>query len=370
MVNESFNNVTNKLKYGFDLMSQHMPAVFFIGGFLWDALTIGRAVQSTDLIIFSAYLLLASYILYHIAMPEGWPTRLMRTLLGRAWFKNLSERLALETWPFLALQFLFGSLLSALFILYFNSSSHALAWIITLVLGVLLVANEFLHGEYRKLTLCWSMLGLCAMLLFNFCLPFLLGSVHAVWFYLSTLLGAGLTHFLYLRAPKHTGSIWPIWLIAGALMLAYVADMVPPVPLVKREMAVAYDVKKGNGNYLLTQQASPWWTLWDKTSDDLHIQPGKPVYFFSSVFAPAGLQTKLYHHWQWHGQQGWVTQSRIGFNLNGGRNHGYRGYTVKHNLRAGEWRVRLETESDKTIAIHYFTIALDANNPTTYVHVY
>ena len=347
------------------LILGNVPALFFIGGFLWDALTIGKAVKSSDLIIFSAYLLLASYILYHIALPEGWPTRLMRTFFSRAWFQNLNDRLGLAAWPFLALQFLFGSLLSALFILYFNSSSYALAWIITLVLGVLLVANEFLHGEYRKLTLCWGMLGLCAMLLFNFCLPFLLGSIHAVWFYLSTLLGAGLTHALYLRAPKHMGSIWPVWLIAGTLMLAYMADMVPPVPLVKREVAVAYDIKKAGGKYLLTQQATPWWVWWPKTSNDLTIQAGQPVYFFSAIFAPSGLQTKLYHHWQWHGKQGWVTQSRVGFNLNGGRNNGYRGYTVKHNLRAGEWRVRLETEADKTLAVQGFEVAVgEASNNT------
>lgn len=332
-------------------VGDYFPAIFFLSGFVWDALTIGRNVTAFDLTIFAAYLLLAGLILYLVARPiqlENTQSTLIHWL-----HQYYSPR-----FPYFLLQFLFGSLFSALFILYFKSSSHWLAWLMSLLLALLLVANEFLESEYKRFTLSWALFGLCAMLLFNFALPFLLGSIHAVWFYLSTLLGASLAFWLYKKTPHHFGSIKPVGVIAALLMFAYMVDMIPPVPLVKRDVAMAYALNKVGADYQLTQQASPWWVLWRKDSDELVLVSGERVYCFSSVFAPPGLQTKLYHRWEHYDKhQGWQTQSRIGFTLSGGRYGGFRGYTYKQNLAEGDWRVSVETENEKTIAVHDFSIA-------------
>lgn len=277
------------------------------------------------------------------------------------WLANvitrLYQRLHYPNLPYFLLQFIFGNLLSALFILYFKSSSHWLAWLTVLLLGVLLVANEYLEDEYKQFTLSWALFGFCAMLLFNFALPFVIGSIHAAWFYLSTVLGASLAYWLYAKTPSHLGSIKPVGLIAGLLMLAYAADMIPPVPLVKRETAIALALNKVNGQYHLRQQASNWWVFWHKTTDDLALVAGQRVYFFSAVFAPRGLKTKLFHRWQQYDKKsGWQTRAIVSFNLNGGRDDGFRGYTYKSNLSAGDWRVRLETENEKTIAVHEFSV--------------
>ena len=340
-------------------LGDYLPAIFFFGGFIWDALTIGRYVAATDLIFFAGYLLLAAFILFFTSRPSfiladatKLPTRLQWLYASRL--------------PYFLLQFLFGSLLSALFILYFKSANHWLAWLLAFLLALLLVANEFLENHYRRFTLSWALFGLCAMLLLNFVLPFVLGSVHAAWFYISTLLGAGFAYWLYAKTPNHMGSILPIWLIAGLLMLAYTADMIPPVPLVKRQIAIAYSIEKVAGNYQLTQQQSSWWLFWRKTSDHLQVTTNQRIYCFSSIFAPAGLKTRLFHNWQLRTKNGWVTQSRAGFSLNGGRNGGYRGYTFKNNIAAGDWRVKIETENNKTIAIQSFTINLTVK-PAAYV---
>lgn len=316
-------------------------------------MTIGRNVAVSDLLIFAAYLFGAAVLLYLIGRPSY-------ILADESKLHPRLHWLYTSSLPYFLLQFLFGSLLSALFILYFKSSSHWLAFIVTLVLGVLLVANEFLESKYKRFTLSWSLFGLCAILFFNFALPFVLGSVYSAWFYLSTLLGAGLVVFLYKKTPNHQGSIVPVWLIAGALMSAYWFDMIPPVPLVKRDIAMAYDIQKIGNQYQLTQQAAPWYIFWRKNSDDLVVSEGQRVFCFSSIFAPAGLKTKLYHDWQIKTKAGWVTQSRAGFGLSGGRNDGFRGYTYKSGLSAGAWRVRVETENQKTIAIYYFNVTKSA----------
>ena len=327
----------------------YLPAVFFFAGFIWDALTIGRNVAAFDLIIFAGYLLGAGLILFTISRPSF-------ILVDEAKLSSRIYAIVTSRWPYFLLQFLFGSLLSALFILYFKSSSHWLAWLMSLLLASLLVANEFLEDQYRRFTVSWALFGLCAMLLFNFALPFLLGSVLSIWFYLSTLLGAMLAYWLYRKTPNHLGSIWPVSVIAGLLMLAYAVDMIPPVPLVKRDIAMAYAIEKADGKYQLSQQKSAWWVFWRKTSDDLEVLSGQRIYCFSTIFAPAGLKTKLFHDWQLHTKNGWILQSRASFTVSGGRYNGFRGYTYKSNPVAGNWRVVIKTENEKTIAVHKFTV--------------
>jgi hypothetical protein len=337
-----------------------LPITFFIGGFVWDAITIGKKVAMLDMVIFALYLLLAAILMYQLAEPSSGARRVGERLLGWQWVQNKASSWAVHDWPYWILQFLFGSVLSALFILYFKSSSYGLAWVLTLLLGALLVANEFMESEYRRLSLCWSMFGLCSILWCNFAFPFLFGSVHAAWFYLSTVLGATITYVLYQRAPRHAGRIWPVWVIAGLLMVAYRADMIPPVPLVKQAVVVAYDLEKSEQGYWMTVEKSPWWNFWRVDNDHFYLPPGQKLVCFSAVFAPQGLQTKLVHDWQRKVAGQWVSVSTPGFSLAGGRDNGYRGYTYKSNVTAGEWRVRIQTATRQTIAVSSFSVSIGA----------
>ena len=349
-------------------LADFFPTLFFLGGFLWDALTIGRNVAASDLIVFFVYLMVAATILFILGSPRyilADPTK-FPTWLGRVHARYYRKRL-----PYFLLQFMFGNLLSALFILYFKSANHWLAWLMALLLAVMLIANEYLEDKYKQLTLSWALFGFCAMLLFNFALPYLMGSIHAFWFYLSTILGAGAAYWLYRKTPNHDGSIKPVGLIAIVLMLAYTFDMIPPVPLVKRDIAVGYALSKVNGNYQLSQQPSSWWSFWRKTSNELQVLPGQRVYCFSSVFAPAGLKTRLYHRWQYYDKnKGWHTKSRVGFSLSGGRYNGFRGYTYKTDLQAGDWKVSVETETHKTVAVQEFSVRVEQSTLTPIVQVY
>ncbi len=335
-----------------------LPLVFFIGGFIWDAITIGKKVAMLDMGIFALYLLMAAILMYQLAEPTASARRVRERLMGWQWVQSRVSSWPVQDWPYWILQFLFGSVLSALFILYFKSSSYGLAWVLTLLLGALLVANEFMESEYRRLSLCWSMFGLCSILWCNFAFPFVFGSVHAAWFYLSTLLGAIITFVLYKRAPSHVGRIWPVWAIAGLLMLAYRADMIPPVPLVKQAVVVAYDLEKSPEGYWMTVEKSPWWNFWRVDNDHLYVQPGQRLVCFSAVFAPQGLHTKLVHDWQRKIAGRWISVSTPGFSLAGGRDSGYRGYTYKSNVTAGEWRVRIQTATRQTIAVSTFDVTV------------
>lgn len=318
-----------------------LPMLAFFAGFIWDALTIGRFVTTLDLWLLTGYLAAAGGLLWWLgyyqqrALTDARPPQL----------------------PYLGIQFLFGGLFSALFIFYIKSASHLFAILWSLGLALLLVANEFIKDKYRRFTITWTFFGLCAILLFNFLLPFMIGSIHYIWFYLSTLAGACLVYLLRWLTPGRPGRIGPVWLIAAILMTAYPLDIVPPVPLVKRDMHIGLGLEKLNGHYLITVDQDTVWNFWRTWDDNIHLPAGERLYCLSAVFAPRGLNTRLYHRWQYlDGAGRWVSTERIGFNLTGGRDGGFRGYTYKQNVQPGKWRVSVETENGRTVAIHAFNV--------------
>jgi len=350
--------VNNKLAH----LRTYLSVIAFFGGFLWDALTVGFSVTSADLWILSGYLAGAAGILWWL----GHRSHALAAIAPDAGAEiAVPSDSSLTIWreraPFLLLQFLFGGLFSVLFILYFQSSSHLTAVVWSLGLGGLLIANEFIDDRYHRFTLTWALFGLCAMLLFNFLLPFLVGSIGMVWFYLSTLAGAGLTHWLRKKTPGCPGRAAPVWIIAGLLAVAYPLDLIPPVPLVKRDIQVGRNFARVADEYRLTLEKAPRWVFWRDLSHEVHLAPGERLYCVSSVFAPGGLSTRLYHRWEHYDPfRGWVTVSRMGFGLFGGRDGGFRGYTYKQEVAPGQWRVNVETESGHTVVVHAFSVVTDA----------
>lgn len=335
---------------------KYCPALFFFCGFAFDALTIGKQVQQSDFVILTAYLLLAAGILWWLAHHSQCAsiniadTRFLR-ILPKTWRAPA---------PYFVLQFIYGNLLSALFILYFKSSSHLLALFWSLALAGFLIANEYLEDHYQASIISWTMFGFCAILLLNFLLPCLVGSIHWFWFVLSTLAGAGLTHLFYKKSGQPMAHILPTWVLAGLLLFAYFSDVIPPVPLVKQDAAIGVGLTKTN-TYNLQVDSHAWWQVWRAFSDDIHIKTGERVYCITAVFAPRGLHTRLYHRWQFYNGKSWVTTSRIGFVLNGGRQAGFRGYTYKQNVQAGAWRVTVETEDARTLSTDSFSIVIDGS---------
>jgi hypothetical protein len=74
------------------------------------------------------------------------------------------------------------------------------------------------------------------------------------------------------------------------------------------------------------------------------MKPEQPLYAFNAIFAPASLSTDIVHVWQYRDDAGdWVTSSRVNLSIVGGREKGFRTYSVKENMFPGEWRINVET---------------------------
>ena len=324
------------------------PVAAFFGGFVFDALTLGRRVRISDFWQLGAYLLGAALLVIWLAgraSREKEPPPPASDWAGRA------THLVWQA-PYLLLQFIFGSIFSALFILYFKSSGHLGAWLTAGILGVLLVANEFAGERYgRRFTLTWALLALNTILLANFVLPHLVGSLDPLWFYASTAAGVALVHGLRLMAPGRPGRILPAWGIAAALLLAWNLGMVAPVPLVKRDMAVGHDFVQDSGRFLLRVETAQWWQFWRDQAATVQVREGERLYGVSAVFAPAGVTADLQHRWEFRENGSWQVMNQNRFQSTGGRERGFRGYSWVLTPRPGDWRFIVGTADGRTIGI-------------------
>lgn len=313
---------------------RYLPVLAFLGGFVWDAVTLGRSIKPLDLVLLLGYLTAASAIL--IAIGRGLTFRGSRYL-------NF------------VLQFLFGGIFSALLIFYFLSSSGFPGFLFVLGLAALLIGNEFLESRYSELTLSWSFFTLSAIMFFNFALAHLFRSISTFWFYLGTLLAVLLVLFIRRVSRHESASITPSLAVAALMMLLHVFNVIPPVPLVKKEMLLAHALKRNAGGYV-GQVESPGWKFWRSSSATFHREGAEPVYCFTSVFVPNGISTTIRHRWEVYDDGEWKTTSVIPFRIAGGRQTGYRGYTYKQNVTPGRWRVTAEAESGAAIGIMDFRV--------------
>lgn len=329
-----------------DFLRRFYPLAAFLGGFIWDALTLGRKVQTADFWKLGAYLLAAGLLALWLARREA-----LQAVAPEPGTK-LRERVAGLAWqaPYLALQFLFGGIFSALFILYFKSSGHLGTWLMTLFLGALLVGNEFVGKRYgERFTLTWAMLALNAILLCNFVLPHALGSLDPLWFYVSTTVGLLLAHLTWWLAPGRPGSIWPSWGMTGVLLLAWNLGMIAPVPLVMRDLAVGHGLTIEGGRHDLQVERPPFWQFWRDASTTVHVAAGDKLYGVSAVFAPKGVTAALEHRWEFLDKGRWRAVAHSRFQSTGGRAGGFRGHSWVLDPQPGSWRLVVGTQDGRTI---------------------
>lgn len=345
-----------------NILRRLYPVVAFLGGFVWDALTIGQRVRGIDLWRLGGFLLGACVLVLWLARRD---TLKHEPPPAKDGWRGVVSDLVWQA-PNLLLQFLFGGIFSALFIFYFKSASHVGAWLSTAVLGVLLVGNEFAGRRYgRHFTLTWVLLALNAILLFNFALPHAAGSLNPLWFYLSTGAGLLLAHFVWLIASGRPGRILPAWGLAMVLLLAWWLDLLAPVPLVKQALAVGHDFSAAKGRFAMQVEQAPRWQFWRDQSPVAHVGEGGKLYGVSAVYAPLGVSASLEHRWEVREADGWRLSYRRPFETTGGRERGFRGYSWVLNPRPGEWRFIVATQDGRTIATFPLTVERGAPGPGT-----
>lgn len=337
----------------------HLSAASMVIGFISDNLLLSRVDLPGTQALLAGYLLMAGAGLLLLHAAE---TRSGKGFLKR--WRNLFPPL---------IQFALGSIWSGLLVFYGRSAVIASAWPFLLLLAAIFIGNELFHRYVARLVFATTLFYFA---LFFFAVLEVPVYVHAIgpWvFLLAGILASGV--FVgFIRVLRAAGgvSLKPLrfQITAGAvsvfatLNFFYFTGILPPLPLALTDSGAYHSIKKDGDVYMARGEAASWAVKlgWPQT---LHLAPGQPAYVFSSVFAPIKLDTQIAHVWEWYSpaERRWVKEGTIRFAVFGGRGNGYRGYSLKHDPKDGDWRVDIETASGHLIGRVRFRIVHDGDQP-------
>jgi MFS family permease len=336
---------------------RHVSAVSLAGGYAFDSYTFGRIDHASTHIVFVAYLAIA-----------GGAIAVSHRLESRPEDQRPSQRT--RTILILATQFALGCLLSGFCVFYIRSASLWTSWPFLLLLAGIFIGNEFFKAYTTRLTL--------SLLLFFFALfsylillvpvliamlgniPFVVSGIAALlifWLFADVLAWLGRERFRQVRVHVLAG----VLAIYAVMNLFYFVKILPPLPLALADAGIYHSVKKDGDVYQAVEEQQPW-TSFLGTPPVLHLTADEKLYLYASVFAPARVTTMIVHRWEWFdptaGQ--WVPQSKVDFPIRGGRDAGYRAYSIKSKPKPGSWRVTIATSDGRSLGRIRFAVAFEA----------
>jgi len=334
---------------------KYAPILFFIGGFIFDTLTLGRIDRTYDLVMLCLHMSCLTLTIYAYNLADD----------GR-WKNTVLERFE-EFFP-LAIQFFFGGLSSAYVIYFSRSVSLSKTATFFVILVALLFANEFLKKRISNKYLQFGVYFFISITFFTFMVPVFIKHMGTLIFLISGWISLGSTLGLFIiiyraspstrleiRLPKLIGIITSIY---AFINLLYFFNLIPPVPLALDEGVVAHKISIENYKYVVSYEKKENYIFWREHNQKFHYTPDERVYAFSSIFAPTDLKKSIVHRWKWHNAttDDWEVVDSIGFKITGGRNGGFRGYTYKTNVKPGQWEVDVITEEGLVLGVIDFEI--------------
>jgi DUF2914 family protein len=254
-----------------------------------------------------------------------------------------------------ATQFAFGGLWSAFLILYGRSALTAASWPFVIVLAAMMLANEIFRQHHSRLAFTCTLLFLALFSYTIMAVPVFVGSMGPLIFALSGMLTVAV-FVLVLKALNRIGrerierAQVGIALGAAGVFLTvnifYFTNILPPLPLTLAHAGIFHAVTKNGDTYraIAERQSFPWFGVASMTPV-MRVEPGASLSAYSAVFAPIQLKTNIVHIWRRYDEvaQRWRTESTVAFRIVGGREGGYRGYSIRSRPASGRWRVDIET---------------------------
>lgn len=272
----------------------------------------------------------------------------------------------------LAIQFTFGALLSASLIFYWFSGALSVSWPLIGIIAILMTSNEVFRHYYLKPVVQMSVYFFILFSLLTLMLPFAFNSVSA-WLFaaggvMSLLLTLVYVHALSRVVPevrrerkRIAGAVLSVFFFMNML---YALNVIPPIPLSIREAGAYHGITRIGGTYTLLSEKE---TFLDGVMPGqvIHVAAGGTVAVYTSVFAPAELKTNIVHRWEYYDDDTWkwLPSDRFVFPIIGGRDDGYRGFSIKNNVRDGRWRVNVETVRGQVLGRVTFRIESVAERP-------
>lgn len=342
----------NKIKQFCGLHERAVSAGALLWGFLVDSFTLQRIDLLFENIVLSTYLIVSGLAILYINLYEA------NKVHGKVadWFGTMTP---------IFLQFVLGGLYSGFFIFYFRSATIGTSWPFLVLLMGILVGNELYTRKMKKIPLQVGLFFISLLSFLIFFVPVFMKKMGASVFVLSGMVSVVLIVFFikilrWINKEKYQQQSKGIFAIIVGIFVGinilYFSNIIPPIPLSLKEIKIAYHVERLGNTYHIDVAQRPWFMKLIPSQDFL-VQKNKPVYVYSSIFAPTQLQTDVVHEWQFlNAEEKWETVNSILFPITGGRGGGYRGYTYASRLQEGKWRIHIKTKRGQVIGRKVFIV--------------
>ncbi|HUQ30113.1 MAG TPA: DUF2914 domain-containing protein [Candidatus Paceibacterota bacterium] len=319
---------------------RHLSALAMVAGFIVDNIVFERVDLPTTQLVFLGY---ATTCFFSISILHFIESRAQEGQ-SRSRFRALLP---------IATQFALGGFWSGFLIFYGRSAVVAASWPFLLLLVLVFLGNELFHKYHDRLVLS-SVLFFFALYSYAiFTLPVYTHTL-GMWTFLASgalavVVFGFFTRFLrFIGRERFLMDVWRIrfgaFVVLVLINVFYFTHILPPLPLALQSGGIYHSVLRTGSTYAASEEKQSWQVSFGKPAS-IHSVAGESLYAYSAVFAPTKLSTTIVHRWQRYNptQKSWVTQSTVSFPINGGRDGGYRGYSIKTNPAPGEWRVEVET---------------------------
>lgn len=335
----------NYLKTIFHKYERRAGFLFLVSGFVFDGLTLQRVDLFWDNLVILFYLFLVAVGILALSLRSG-------------------KYIDISAY---AMQFAFGGLFSAFIVFYSKSASLTASFPFFLMLGVFFVGNEFFREKYKKFNFNLAVFFVAVFSYAIFSLPVLLRKLGTEIFilsgFLSLIVVVSLVFLIKKIAPTKfleyrktaTFTIGGIYLLFNFL---YFSNIIPPIPLSLKEAGIYRFIERVDNDFMFYGEEWKWYEFWRKNK--FGFRQGESLYAYSAVFAPTKIESEIFHRWSFFDEKKdkWVESAYIGFPIVGGRDGGYRGYSIKENVWLGKWRVDVVTQRGQVVGRISFEIML------------
>lgn len=348
---------------------------FFFAGFLFDVVLLHRIDSRPLLVHQGAYLVLSALLIF-------WDHRIVTS--GREPQGLIGKVSGYRLW---VMHFFLGTLLNAFMVFYFRASSGFLAFCFLVALAGIIIANELPRFRAQGPIVRVMLLSFAITSYGAYLMPVLWGELRTWQYFVSVLIGAIATVALwrvflrFTRDPNWTfkRAAMPGLVIQATLLMLYVVDAIPPVPLSLKRINVAYSVSPYNDehgrHYRLTQAKAPAWKFWQAHVDTLQLRDPKgdcknadaPAVAVR-IFAPAKFHDRITFVWEYDDpKRGWVELvgkgGRFSPPISGGSEEGWFTWATTRACHEGTYRVSVLAD-DREVGRKSFQVDL-VDDPST-----
>ncbi len=320
-----------------------ISSLSLFGGFVFDALTLKRVDLFWENLWVGAHIVIAAIGILLINLYENKKHKLVEK----------TSRI-IHFWLIITIQFAFGGLLSTFLVFYFRSGTLSSSWPFLSFLALVFIFNELLKHHYTRLVFQTSMLFISTYSFAIFIVPVIVHRFGDSVFILSGIVSLVIIYLfifclrLISRERFYKSRRLLFITIAGITVLInllYFTNLIPPIPLSLKDGGVFHSITRASaGVYEATGEERDFWSFFEPY-ELFHGISGQPVYVYSSIFAPAGLSTDVIHEWRHYDEvtKKWSVENQTQLSIIGGREGGFRTYSIKIINQPGKWRVDVKS---------------------------